>query len=76
MPTSIVTQRKRSQPKRSQVFSEKKVPEDVDVVVIGSGIGGLIPANLLSRAGLKCLVLEQVALYKNPFILGRPTYVL
>eukprot|EP00242_Pyramimonas_sp_CCMP2087_P010698 CAMPEP_0198224774 /NCGR_PEP_ID=MMETSP1445-20131203/98287_1 /TAXON_ID=36898 /ORGANISM="Pyramimonas sp., Strain CCMP2087" /LENGTH=81 /DNA_ID=CAMNT_0043904057 /DNA_START=186 /DNA_END=427 /DNA_ORIENTATION=+ len=27
-----------------QVFSEKKVPEDVDVVIIGSGIGGLAPA--------------------------------
>jgi all-trans-retinol 13,14-reductase len=40
-------------------FSMKKVPENLDVIVIGSGMGGLTVANLLARQGKKVLVLEQ-----------------
>jgi len=40
-------------------FSLKKVPKDLDVIIIGSGMGGLTTAGLLSRVGKKVLVLEQ-----------------
>jgi len=32
-------------------FSKDKVPENLDAIVIGSGIGGLTTASLLSKAG-------------------------
>jgi len=40
-------------------FTLKKVPEELDYIVIGSGIGGLASAAMLSRLGYKVLVLEQ-----------------
>lgn len=40
-------------------FTQKRIPENVDVIVIGSGIAGLTTAALLSKAGKKVLVLEQ-----------------
>ena len=46
----------------NDVYATRKVPEDIDCIVIGSGIGGLACAGLLSRAGQRCLVLEQVRL--------------
>ncbi|KAM9716404.1 inactive all-trans-retinol 13,14-reductase [Menidia menidia] len=42
-----------------QGFSVDKVPENLDVIVIGSGIGGLTAGATLSKAGKKVLVLEQ-----------------
>lgn len=40
-------------------FQVKLVPEKLDAIVIGSGIGGLTAAGALSKAGKKVLVLEQ-----------------
>ena len=40
-------------------FSERKIPQDIDIIVIGSGIGGLTCAGLLSKVGKRVLVLEQ-----------------
>ncbi|XP_055005889.1 inactive all-trans-retinol 13,14-reductase [Boleophthalmus pectinirostris] len=40
-------------------FSVDRVPQDLDVIVIGSGIGGLTAGATLAKAGKKVLVLEQ-----------------
>ncbi|XP_033841101.1 inactive all-trans-retinol 13,14-reductase [Periophthalmus magnuspinnatus] len=42
-----------------QGFSVDRVPQDLDVIVIGSGIGGLTAGATLAKAGKKVLVLEQ-----------------
>ncbi|XP_072312639.1 inactive all-trans-retinol 13,14-reductase [Eucyclogobius newberryi] len=42
-----------------QGFNVDRVPQDLDVIVIGSGIGGLTAGATLAKAGKKVLVLEQ-----------------
>ncbi|XP_019901847.1 inactive all-trans-retinol 13,14-reductase isoform X2 [Esox lucius] len=40
-------------------FSVNKVPQNLDAIVIGSGIGGLTVAATMAKVGKKVLVLEQ-----------------
>src|SRR5215471_14723625 len=41
------------------VIFGRQYPEQVDAIVIGAGIGGLVCANLLGRGGMKVLLLEK-----------------
>jgi all-trans-retinol 13,14-reductase len=40
-------------------FTKRKIPQNIDTIVIGSGISGLSTAALLSKVGQRVLVLEQ-----------------
>lgn len=40
-------------------FHESKLPEKIDYIIIGSGMGGLSSAAILARLGYKVVVLEQ-----------------
>ncbi|CAG07254.1 unnamed protein product, partial [Tetraodon nigroviridis] len=55
----IVHHRKEKNKVLKQGFLVSKVPENLDAIIIGSGIGGLGLAVLLAKVGKKVLVLEQ-----------------
>eukprot|EP01059_Diplonema_ambulator_P014093 TRINITY_DN2491_c0_g1_i1.p1 TRINITY_DN2491_c0_g1~~TRINITY_DN2491_c0_g1_i1.p1 ORF type:complete len:616 (+),score=247.16 TRINITY_DN2491_c0_g1_i1:49-1848(+) len=50
-------------------FSEDKLPEKVDVIVIGSGMGSLTTAAMLARTNKRVVVLEQ-----HPDVAGGSTH--
>ncbi|KAL4659271.1 putative all-trans-retinol 13,14-reductase [Arapaima gigas] len=54
-----VTNKKEKNKVLKQGFVASKVPEKLDAIIVGSGIGGLGVAVLLAKVGKRVLVLEQ-----------------
>ena len=42
-----------------EILSNFQIPEKLDAIVIGSGIGGMATAAIMSKSGKRVLVLEQ-----------------
>ena len=54
-----VTDQKKRDAVLKQGFSVQKIPDGLDAIIIGSGIGSLTTAAIMSKAGKRVLVLEQ-----------------
>ncbi|TNN70787.1 All-trans-retinol 13,14-reductase [Liparis tanakae] len=58
-PGPLVTDTRQRDDRLKRGFRADRVPPALDAVVIGSGVGGLTAAALLSKAGKRVVVLEQ-----------------
>ena len=56
-PTKI--ERRKGDDGTRDAFRERKLPENIDYIFVGSGIGSLYCAALLAKVGMKVVILEQ-----------------